>query len=97
MVSRRPEPIAAGRDRAKPPQGIMAPMRRSGRRFRLVLLFALSLAGGCAVARPEWLQKEDEACFARRDFTEEVPQMYWGDPVQDPCWRYRGRLGPTDS
>ena len=75
----------------------MAPMRLSGRRMALVLLLALPIAGGCSAARPEFLQKEDEACFRNRDFTEEIPQMWWGDPVHDPCWRYRGRLGPIDS
>jgi hypothetical protein len=74
----------------------MAPMRLLGRRLALVLLLALPLAGGCSAARPEFLQKEDEACFRNRDFTEEIPQMYWGDPVHDPCWRYRGRFVPTD-
>jgi hypothetical protein len=67
------------------------------RQFGLVVLVALLLAGGCSAARPEWLQKEDEACFRNRDFTEEIPQMYWGAPVHDPCWRHRGRLGPVDS
>jgi hypothetical protein len=75
----------------------MAPMRQLGRRFGLFLPLALLLAGGCSAARPEWLQKEDETCFRNRDFTEETPPMYWGDPVHDPCWRYRGRLGPIDS
>jgi hypothetical protein len=70
----------------------MAPMRRLG-----FVLLPMALLGGCATARPEWLQREDEACFRARDFTEEIPQMYWGDPVHDPCWRYRGRLGPIDS
>jgi hypothetical protein len=67
----------------------MALMRRCG----LVLLFGVSLLVGCATSRPEWLQQEDEACFRNRDFTEEIPRIYWGDPVRDPCWRYRPMLG----
>ena len=72
-------------------------MARKMRRFGLVLLLTVPVLGGCATARPEWLHQEDEACFRVRDFTQEIPQMYWGDPLHDPCWRYRGRLGPIES
>ncbi len=71
----------------------MASMRRVARRVGLVLLLAVPPVVGCSAARPEWLQKEDDACFRTRDFTEEIPRMYWGDPVHDPCWRYRGGRG----
>ncbi len=71
----------------------MASMGRLKRRLGPVLLLALPLVAGCSAARPEWLQKEDEACFRTRDFTEEVPRVYRGDPVHDPCWRYRGGRG----
>jgi hypothetical protein len=74
----------------------MAPMRRLGRRFGLVLLLAPVLLGGCSTAPPEWLQTEDDACFRNRDFAEEIPPMYWGDPVHDPCWRYRKVLRDID-
>jgi hypothetical protein len=67
----------------------MASMRRSG----LALLLGVSLLASCSTARPAWLQQEDEACFRNRDFTEEIPRMYWGDPVHDPCWRYRSLRG----
>jgi hypothetical protein len=67
----------------------MALMRPCG----LALLFGVCLLAGCATSRPEWLRQEDEACFRNRDFSEEIPRMYWGDPVRDPCWRYRGGLG----
>ncbi|HEX2501311.1 MAG TPA: hypothetical protein VHO73_07610 [Methylomirabilota bacterium] len=53
----------------------------------------LPIVAGCSATRPKWLQKEDEACFPHRDFTEEIPPMYEGDPVHDPCWRYRGGRG----
>lgn len=60
------------------------------RRFVLALLLGVPLLTACATARPEWLRQEDEACFRNRNFTEEIPQIYRGDPVRDPCWRYRG-------
>jgi hypothetical protein len=56
----------------------------------LALLLGAAALGGCAASRPEWLRREDEACFRTRDFTQEIPRMHWGDPVRDPCWRYRG-------
>jgi hypothetical protein len=67
----------------------MAPMDRLG----LALAVAAWLLAGCAAPRPEWLRQEDEACFRNRTFSEEIPRMYWGDPVHDPCWRYRGGRG----
>lgn len=71
----------------------MTSMRPSGQRLARVVLLALPLLPGCSAARPEWLQQEDDACFRNRDFMEEIPRMYWGDPVHDPCWRYRGGRG----
>jgi hypothetical protein len=61
-------------------------------RFGLALLLVGPLVTGCSAARPEWLQEEDDACFRTREFTEEIPRMYWGDPARDPCWRYRRGL-----
>ncbi|HWC03830.1 MAG TPA: hypothetical protein VHF87_13820 [Methylomirabilota bacterium] len=63
-------------------------MGRSG----CVLLLSLWLLVGCSAARPKWLEEEDAACFRLRDFTEEIPRMYWGDPARDPCWRYRSPM-----
>jgi hypothetical protein len=64
-------------------------------RFAAALLLGMPLLAGCATPRPEWLQQEDEACFRNRTFGEAIPPEYWGNPVRDPCWRYRGgRMGP---
>jgi hypothetical protein len=69
----------------------MAPMLR----FAAALSLAAPLLAACTTARPEWLQQEDDACFRNRTFAEEIPPVYWGNPVRDPCWRYRGgRMGP---
>ena len=59
------------------------------RRWTVGLLLGAALLTGCASPRPEWLAREDDACFRTRDFTEQIPKAYWGDPVRDPCWRYR--------
>ena len=65
---------------------IMAPMKRPV----LGLLFGLALPlGACSTAQSASVQQESEACYRPRSFTEEFPQMYWGDPVRDPCWRFR--------
>ena len=58
------------------------------------ILLALRFGAGfflvaCMTTQPEWLRQETEACYRPRSFTEEIPQMYWGDPVRDPCWRFR--------
>jgi hypothetical protein len=53
------------------------------------LLVGMLLLTGCATTQPEWLRQEREACFRNRTFTEEIPRMYRGDPVHDPCWRFR--------
>ena len=74
----------------------MASMRPVARRVWLVLLLALPLVSGCSAARPEWLQKEDDACFRTRDFTEEIPRMYWGDPVHDPSGATAGAAVGSD-
>jgi hypothetical protein len=66
-------------------------MASMGRSWIALALGAFLLAG-CSAARPAWLQQEDDACFRPRGFTEEIPRMYWGDPVRDPCWRYRPML-----
>jgi hypothetical protein len=58
------------------------------RRFGAALLLGVSLAG-CSAARPVSLAQEDEACFRTRTFTEEIPRYLWGDPIHDPCWRFR--------
>ena len=58
------------------------------RRNQLALLCGAGL-GACSTTQPEWLRQETEACYRPRSFTEEIPQMYWGDPVRDPCWRFR--------
>ena len=63
----------------------MAPMRRRP----LALLFGALLVTGCATSQPQWLKEETDACFRPRGFTEDIPRMYWGDPVRDPCWRFR--------
>jgi hypothetical protein len=66
----------------------MAPMNGS----LLALLIGIGVAllfGACSTTQPTWLQQEREACYRPRSFTEEIPQMYWGDPVRDPCWRFR--------
>jgi hypothetical protein len=64
----------------------MAPMKRSV----LALLFAVALTlGACTTTQSASVQQESEACYRPRSFTEEIPQMYWGDPVRDPCWRFR--------
>jgi hypothetical protein len=68
-------------------------MASVGRLGRALLLGLLSPLAGCSAARPEWLQQEDDACFRQRGFTEEIPRYYWGDPVHDPCWRFRPILG----
>lgn len=62
-------------------------------RFWFAVLLGAPLLAGCSTARPEWLQREDKACFKNRNFTEEIPRIYWGDPIHDPCWRYRGGRG----
>lgn len=60
------------------------------RRILLALLFGAGLfLVACSTTQPEWLRQETEACYRPRSFTEEIPQMYWGDPVRDPCWRFR--------
>jgi hypothetical protein len=69
----------------------MTPMRIPG--VVLLLGVLLSLAA-CSTTQPEWLREETEACFRPRSFTDEIPQMYWGDPVRDPCWRFRRVLPP---
>jgi hypothetical protein len=61
----------------------------SMRRRSLALWLGAALLVGCSATRPGWLQQEDDACFRPRGFTEEIPRMYWGDPVRDPCWRFR--------
>jgi hypothetical protein len=58
------------------------------RRILLALLFGAELVA-CSTTQAEWLRQETEACYRPRSFTEEIPQMYWGDPVRDPCWRFR--------
>ncbi|HEY7139036.1 MAG TPA: hypothetical protein VIE44_02980 [Methylomirabilota bacterium] len=63
----------------------MTTMRRSA----LTPLLGFLLLAGCSTAQPAALDKEADACFRPRSFTQEVPQMYWGDPVRDPCWRFR--------
>jgi hypothetical protein len=67
----------------------MAPMGRSPLALLLALPLGVFVLSGCSATRPEWLKEEDDACFRPRSFTEEIPQMYWGDPVRDPCWRFR--------
>ena len=64
----------------------MAPM---GRFVLPPVLGLVLLLAGCSAAQPEWLEQESETCFRPRAFTDEIPQMYWGDPVRDPCWRFR--------
>jgi hypothetical protein len=60
------------------------------RRILLALLLGSGLFSvACSTAQPESLRQESEACYRPRSFTEEIPQMYWGDPVRDPCWRFR--------
>jgi hypothetical protein len=59
------------------------------RRRRLAFLLGATLVAGCATSQPAWLEEERDACFRPRSFTEEIPRMYWGDPVRDPCWRFR--------
>jgi hypothetical protein len=56
--------------------------------FGPVLLLGVFLLAGCAPAEPA-LRAEQDACFRVRTFTEEIPRQYWGDPVRDPCWRFR--------
>lgn len=63
----------------------MASMGRS----TLAPLLGVLLLIGCSATRPAWLEQEDDACFRPRSFTEEIPRMYWGNPVRDPCWRFR--------
>jgi hypothetical protein len=70
----------------------MAPMRGSGLALLLAVLLPLT---ACSTTQPEWLREETEACFRPRSFTEEIPRMYWGDPLRDPCWRFRPIL-PLD-
>lgn len=53
-----------------------------------VLGVVLLLAGRSA-PRPAWFAQESEACFRPRSFADDIPRMYWGDPVRDPCWRFR--------
>jgi hypothetical protein len=65
-------------------QGIMLSVRR----FALVLLLGVSPLAGCSAAPPA-VTEEQDACFRNRTFTEEIPRYRWGDPVHDPCWRYR--------
>ena len=63
----------------------MAPMKRPV----LGLLFGLALPlGACSTTQSASVQQESEACYRPRSFREEIPQMYWGDPVRDPCWRF---------
>ena len=62
-------------------------------RLRRALLLGLLPVAACSTTRPEWLQQEQDACFRQRDFTEEIPRYSWGDPVHDPCWRFRPVLG----
>ena len=60
------------------------------RRILLALLFGAGVfLVACSTTQPEWLRQETEACYRPRSFTEEIPRMYWGDPVRDPCWRFR--------
>jgi hypothetical protein len=64
----------------------MAPMKRPV----LGLLFGLALPlGASSTTQSASVQRESEACYRPRSFTEEIPQMYWGDPARDPCWRFR--------
>jgi hypothetical protein len=64
----------------------MAPMKRSA----LARLFVVALPlGSCSTTESPSVRQESEACYRPRSFTEEIPQMYWGDPVRDPCWRFR--------
>jgi hypothetical protein len=63
----------------------MALVGQLGRALRLGLL---PLAA-CSTTRPEWFQREEDACFRQRGFTKEIPRYYWGDPLHDPCWRFR--------
>jgi hypothetical protein len=56
----------------------------------LALLIGAALPlGACSTTQSESVRQESEACYRPRSFTEEIPQMYWGDPVRDPCWRFR--------
>jgi hypothetical protein len=64
--------------------------RQRSRAWRIFAVAGAALAlAGCAAARPASLRAEDEACFRPRRFSEEIPSAYWGDPLRDPCWRYR--------
>jgi hypothetical protein len=64
----------------------MASMRRAP--LALLIGAALPLAA-CSTTRSSSLEQESETCYRPRAFTDDVPQMYWGDPVRDPCWRFR--------
>ena len=57
----------------------------SMRRFVLAIVLGAPLFAACATERPEYLQREDEACFSNRTFSEEIPPIHWGDPVHDPA------------
>jgi hypothetical protein len=61
---------------------------RAWRMLAVAPCVAAALAG-CAAGQPGWLRAEDEECFRPRRFSEEIPSAYWGDPLRDPCWRYR--------
>jgi hypothetical protein len=67
----------------------MASMGRSVLAPMLGVVLLLALLAGCSAGRQAGLEQESEACFRPRSFTDEIPQMYWGDPVRDPCWRFR--------
>jgi hypothetical protein len=64
-------------------------MAAMGRFAPALPLLGVFLLADCSTTRPVWLEQEEEACFRQRSFTEEIPRMYWGDPVRDPCWRFR--------
>jgi hypothetical protein len=68
----------------------------SMRRSLLALPLGVVLLAGCSAAKPAWLGQEEDACFRTRDFTEEIPRAYWGNPARDPCWRFRRVLFPDD-
>jgi hypothetical protein len=59
------------------------------RRPRLALLIGVLSLSACSAAQPAWLAEESEQCYRPRSFTDEIPRMHWGDPVRDPCWRFR--------
>jgi hypothetical protein len=65
-------------------------MTAMNRSVGAVILAAVGLLAGCAATQHDpSFQSDADACFRPRSFTEEIPKMYWGDPVRDPCWRFR--------